>query len=85
MERLVVSKGYLMRTLVALMMVCGWFVAHGAVREVGSAATNSSTRTVEPRVFNVLDYGARGDHATDNTAAFSACLKAVIAAGGGRM
>jgi len=35
--------------------------------------------------FNVVDYGALGDDSTDNTAAFSACLDAVIAAGGGRM
>lgn len=39
----------------------------------------------ESRVFNVLDYGAKGDDKTDNTEAFSACLKAVIEAGGGRM
>jgi len=37
------------------------------------------------RVFNVVDYGAAGDDKTDNTAAFSACLKDVIEAGGGRM
>lgn len=36
-------------------------------------------------VFNVRDYGASGDDQTDNTAAFTACLNAVIAAGGGRM
>ncbi len=36
-------------------------------------------------VFNVVDYGALGDDAKDNTEAFSACLKAVIEAGGGRM
>jgi hypothetical protein len=36
-------------------------------------------------VFNVLGYGAVGDDKTDNTEAFSACLKAVIEAGGGRM
>ncbi len=35
--------------------------------------------------FNVRDYGAVGDDQTDNTAAFSKCLDAVIAAGGGRM
>ena len=40
---------------------------------------------VQGGVFNVRDYGAVGDDKTDNTAAFSACLKAVIAAGGGRM
>jgi hypothetical protein len=36
-------------------------------------------------VFNAKDYGAVGDDRTDNTAAFSACLKAMIEAGGGRM
>ena len=40
---------------------------------------------VEWRLFNVCAYGAVGDDKTDNTAAFSACLKAVIDAGGGRM
>jgi hypothetical protein len=39
----------------------------------------------ESRVFDVLNYGAVGDDKTDNTEAFSACLKAVVAAGGGRM
>jgi polygalacturonase len=32
--------------------------------------------------FKVTDYGAVGDDNTDNTAAFTACLNAVIAAGG---
>lgn len=36
-------------------------------------------------VFKALDYGALGDDAKDNTPAFSACLKAIIDAGGGRM
>lgn len=35
------------------------------------------------RAFNALDYGAVGDDRTDNTEAFSACLAAVIGAGGG--
>lgn len=35
--------------------------------------------------FNVTDYGAVGDDSTDNTAAFTVCLSAVIAAGGGKM
>ncbi len=39
----------------------------------------------EPRVFNAIDYGAVGDDVTDNTEAFSACMKALVAAGGGRM
>ena len=37
------------------------------------------------RTFNVRDYGAVGDDQTDNTEAFSTCLKALIEAGGGRM
>lgn len=37
------------------------------------------------RVFNAKDYGAVGDDKTDNTAAFSACLEAIIKSGGGRM
>jgi hypothetical protein len=36
-------------------------------------------------VFDARAYGAIGDDATDNTAAFSRCLAAVVAAGGGRM
>ena len=40
---------------------------------------------VHGSVFNVRDYGAVGDDKTNNTAAFTACLNAVIAAGGGRM
>ena len=46
---------------------------------------SSSAGTPNSRVFNVLNYGAVGDDKTDNTAAFSACLKAVIEARGGRM
>ena len=45
----------------------------------------ADTNVLAPRVFNVLNYGAVGDDKTDNTAAFSACIKAVIEAGGGRM
>lgn len=36
-------------------------------------------------VFNVLEYGAIADDQTDNTAAFSKCIAALIEAGGGRM
>ena len=44
-----------------------------------------STTNVVAKTFNVIDYGAKGDDKTDNTAAFSACIKAIIDAGGGRM
>jgi hypothetical protein len=46
---------------------------------------NTHTNVLAPRVFNVLNYGAVGDDKTDNTAAFSACLEAIIKSGGGRM
>lgn len=45
----------------------------------------ASGETAQSRVFNVLDYGAKGDDKTDNTEAFSACLKEVVESGGGRM
>lgn len=38
-----------------------------------------------PATFDARAYGAVGDDATDNTEAFSRCLAAVVAAGGGRM
>jgi hypothetical protein len=40
---------------------------------------------IRAATFNVTDYGAVGDDSTDNTAAFTACLNAVVAAGGGKM
>lgn len=40
---------------------------------------------VQAATFNVKDYGAVGDDKTDNTAAFSTCIQAVIAAGGGKI
>lgn len=43
---------------------------------------SSFTKTSD---FNVMDHGAIPDGKTDNTKAFSACLNAVVAAGGGRM
>jgi hypothetical protein len=42
-------------------------------------------RISETPSFNVVDYGAIGDDKTDNTKAFSECLEAIIADGGGRM
>jgi hypothetical protein len=39
----------------------------------------------EKTVLDATDFGAVGDGEHDNTDAFSACIEAVIAAGGGRM
>jgi hypothetical protein len=39
----------------------------------------------DQNVFDVTDFGAVGDGQRDNTDAFSACIGAVIGAGGGRM
>ena len=40
---------------------------------------------VRAATFNVTAYGAVGNDSTDNTAAFTACLNAIVAAGGGKM
>ena len=67
--------------------LCGW-IALGAAFSLRGAENESKPSpagTADMRVFNVLNFGAAGDDKTDNTASFSACLKAVIDAGGGRM
>jgi len=55
----------------AFVLICGWLL-------VGNLAVHGG-------VFNARDYGAVGDDQTDNTEAFSKCLKAVVADGGGQM
>jgi hypothetical protein len=70
-----------MNKMMVLMTMCCWIVA-GAVLAVDGG---EKAGAVKARTFNVLNYGAVGDDKTDNTEAFSACLKDVIAAGGGRM
>ena len=57
-----------------ILLICALF----AMAHAFAAATPK-------RVFNAADFGAVGDDKTDNTAAFSACLDAVVKAGGGRM
>ena len=64
---------------------CCMIVAMVSAQLRGAEKTLSRVDAGESRVFNVLNYGAVGDDKTDNTRAFSACLKAVIEAGGGRM
>ena len=81
---LAITKGKSMRTTMVLMMwIC--ILAGAAVAADGGEKVNSTAGISEARVFNVLKYGAVGDDKTDNTAAFSACLKALIEAGGGKM
>ena len=62
-----------MRTFarIAKRIICGWFLV--------------ATLPLQAATFNVASYGAVADDSTDNTAAFTACLNAIIAAGGGRM
>ena len=45
----------------------------------------NSVPTGGGRIFSAADFGAVDDDSTNNTAAFSACLDALVAAGGGRM
>jgi len=68
-----------------LMTICAWLLVGEAGAVDGGENVSSSAGTPKSRVYNVLNYGAVGDDKTDNTGAFSACLKAVIEAGGGRM
>jgi hypothetical protein len=74
-----------MRTTMVLITVGALLWAGASVTVNGGEKDRSCAGTVNSRVFNVLNYGAVGDDKTDNTAAFSACLKAVVAAGGGKM
>jgi hypothetical protein len=74
-----------MRKLTILMAISSWLVASGVADVNGEESATSSGGPLKSRVFNVLRYGAVGDDKTDNTEAFSACLKALVAAGGGRM
>ena len=68
------------------MILCGWLASGFAFESKGDDNVTAAKSTPSKSIgFNVLDYGAKGDDKTDNTAAFSACLEAVIEAGGGRM
>ena len=72
-------------TMVGMTMCLCWLVACASAQVEGGKDMNPDTGTGEARGFNVLTFGAVGDDKTDNTAAFSACLNAVVAAGGGQM
>lgn len=68
----------LWKALVVLTM--GGLLFAGAAAAVDGAETTKAADAATSRTFNVHDYGAVGDDKTDNTEAFSACLKAVIEA-----
>lgn len=59
-----------------LTLLGAWLLALG---------TPSRAAETPVAVFDARAYGAVGDDATDNTAAFSRCLADLVAAGGGRM
>ena len=77
------AKVKLMQKTILLITISCWLLAGSAVPVNGGEETKPSAAAA--RVFNVLNYGAVGDDKTDNTDAFSACLKVMIEAGGGRM
>ncbi|MFN4872202.1 MAG: hypothetical protein ACK40T_05545, partial [Akkermansiaceae bacterium] len=79
------KKGNSMRNTMVLMTISSLILAAGVFAAEEGKKNSASATTVKSRTFNVLNYGAVGDDKTDNTEAFSACLKAVIAAGGGKM
>lgn len=69
------SQHTLMKARIPIIAILCCLFTSGAIH-----AGNASTR-----ILNVKDYGAVGDDKTDNTAAFSKCLDALIETGGGRM
>ncbi len=70
---------------VLLLWVVGWAGDLVPRAGAGDALPTSVTAARKARWFNVQEYGAVADDQTDNTDAFSRCLQAVIAAGGGRV
>ncbi len=70
--------------VVVVLLAIGGFVSTGELA-LGQGKSSSAKEPITGRVLNVLDYGAVGDDKTDNTAAFSACLQALLDAGGGKM
>ncbi len=71
-----------MRTTMVLMTISSLLLAGAVVAVEGGENKSATAATVKSRTFNVLNYGAVGDDKTDNTEAFSTCLKPVIAAAG---
>ena len=52
---------------------------------VGAGAPVRPLKSDDDRIFRATDYGAVDDGETNSTAAFSACLAALVSAGGGKM
>jgi len=63
--------------LLAAAGLAGWSAAGGA-----SAAEASGPSSTHPGLFNVREFGARGDGKTDDTGAIAAALKSAAALGG---
>jgi hypothetical protein len=74
-----------MRLTILWITLCGYLVAGTTFSQERVEKKTSNADAVPTRVFNANQYGAVGDDKTDNTAAFSACMKDIIEAGGGRM
>jgi hypothetical protein len=78
-----------MRSLLALLLLSplAVLIAADAPKAPVQIVFTAPLQAAEPTaaVFDARAYGAVGDDATDNTEAFSRCLAAVVAAGGGRM
>lgn len=72
------------KTIFAI-MVCAILLSGRVFAIEGGVKDSLCSGSRQSSVFNVLHYGAVGDDRTDNTEAFSACLKALIMAGGGKM
>ena len=75
----------LLVSLLTLAAIATLVPIHAADIDGKPPMTNALGNPAEKREFNVTEYGAIGDDKTDNTEAFTKCLEAVIAAGGGRM
>lgn len=74
-----------MRLAILSITMFGYLAAGTAFSQERVEKKTSNADAVPTRVFNANQYGAVGDDKTDNTAAFSACMKDIIEAGGGRM
>ena len=80
-----IRKECFMRHAVFYLTLCGALVNAPRVYTGENEISRSTDAPRSSRVFNVLDFGAVADDKTDNTEAFSACMRACIQAEGGRV